>query len=262
MFKRAALIGFSGVALVACSGVAGTKGGLDAPVTTGGDGGGANCDKNPEGDCYPAADWGTNRAAFSSGGVRTTAGSTMRNYKWFGFKTGAIDRGVANLDDNLKTVSLADYYDPKGTRGIKVIHLVASSRWCSVCSQETKNYLVKNHAANTASGIVVLQTMIDGLRQGVAATSKDIDEWSASTGIFVALQYGDGVALKTGSLLFTLALDPDNKNFGPFFDGAGVPWNGWLDARTMEIIDYAVGFNPAGDVAALTYVGANTPKGQ
>ncbi len=258
MFQRAAVIGFSGIALVACSGGS-TAGGVDAPATTDT----TSCEKNSYGECYPTADLGTQASAFSaSSGVRRTAGSTMRNYKWFGFKPGAIDRGVADPTANLQTVSLADYYDPKGTLGTKVIHLVASSRWCSVCAEETKNYLSKNSVADKAKGLVVIQTMIDGLRQGVAATPKDIDLWSASNGIFVADTDATGATLKTGSLLFTLALDPDNKNFGPFFDGAGVPWNGWVDARTMEIIDYAVGFNPSGDDAALKFVGANAAKAQ
>jgi hypothetical protein len=258
MFQRAAVIGFSGIALVACSSGSTTAGGIDAPATTD-----TACETNSYGECYPTADLGTQASAFTaSSGVRRTAGSTMRNYKWFGFKPGAIDRGVTNPDDNLKPVALADYYDPKGTLGYKVIHLVASSRWCSVCAEETKNYLTKNAASDKAKGLVVIQTMIDGLRQGVPATSKDIDSWSASNGIFVADTDGSGTALKTGSLLFALALDPDNKNLGPFFDGAGVPWNGYVDARTMEIIDYAVGFNPGGDDAALKFVAANAPKGQ
>jgi hypothetical protein len=255
MFQRAAVIGFSSLALVACSSGQ-TAGGIDAPVA--GDAGSV-CEKNPYGECYPTADLGTNKADFgSSSGTRRTAGSTMRNYKWFGFKPGAFTRDATNPDTGLKPVQLADYYDPKGTLGYKVIHLVASSRWCSVCAEETKNYLVKNHDEDKAKGIVVLQTMIDGLRQGNPATSKDIDAWALSTGVFVP-----GAATPTeGELLFSLVLDPDNKNFGTFFDGAGVPWNGWLDARTMEIIDYAVGFNPNGDAAALKYVGANPPKGQ
>jgi hypothetical protein len=255
MFQRAAVIGFSSLALVACSGGA-TSGGVDAP--TAGDAG-TSCEKNSYGECYPTADLGTNRAEFSaSSGTRRSAGSTMRNYKWFGFKGGAFTRDTANPDTGLKQVQLADYYDPKGTLGYKVIHLVASSRWCSVCAEETKNYLVKNHAADTAKGIVVLQTMIDGLRQGNPATSKDIDAWALSTGVFVP-----GAAAPTqGEMLFALVLDPDNKNFGPFFDGAGVPWNGYVDARTMEIIDYAVGFSPNGDATALKYVTANAPKGQ
>ena len=256
MFQRAAMIGFSSLALVACSG-GGTAGGIDAPVDNG-----TACEKNPYGDCYPTADLGTNRAAFSSStGKRTTAGSTMRNYKWQGFKAGALDRTTVTAD-LLQTRSLADFYDPEGKSGAKVLHLVASSRWCSVCAEETKNYLTKNAASDKAKGLVVIQTMIDGLRQGVPATSKDIDSWSASNGIFVADTDGSGTALKTGSLLFALALDPDNKNLGPFFDGAGVPWNGYVDARTMEIIDYAVGFNPGGDDAALKFVAANAPKGQ
>lgn len=255
MFQRAAMIGFSSLALVACSG-GGTAGGVDAPVDNG-----TTCEKNSYGECYPTADLGTSRAAFSSStGKRTTAGSTMRNYKWQGFKAGALDRTNVTAD-LLKTRSLADYYDPKGTTGVKVLHLVASSRWCSVCAEETKNYLVKNAAADKAKGVVVLQTMIDGLRQGVPAEVKDIDAWSVSTGIFVAGTDASGAALKTGDMVFDLMLDPANQNFGPFFDGAGVPWNGWVDVRTMEIIDYNVGFNPSGDAAALKYVDANPAKG-
>jgi hypothetical protein len=254
------MIAFSSLALVACSGGS-SQSGVDAPVAPGANGaGGASgaCEKNPYGECYPTVDLGTNKAAFgSSSGTRRTAGSTMRNYKWFGYKGGAFVRDADNPDTPLKLLSLADLYDPKGTLGYKVIHLVASSRWCSVCAKETKDSLVKNHAADQGKGVVVFQTMIDGLRQGNPANSKDIDAWAIANGIFVP-----GASATQGEMLFALVLDPDNKNFGTFFDGAGVPWNGWLDARTMEIIDYAVGFNPSGDDAALKYVGANPPKGQ
>ena len=261
MFQRAAMVGFSSLALVACSSGS-TAGGIDAPTSSDA---GTACETNPYGECYPSTDLGTNKADFgASSGARRAAGSTMRNMKWYGYRAGSFARDVANPDAPLKLVSLAELYDPKGTLGYKVIHLVASSRWCSACNQETKQFLVPNAADDKAKGIVVLQTMNDGLRQGNPATAKDIEGWALSTGIFVPNTSNAGTVSTEGTMLFHLVLDANNANLGPFFDAAAVPWNGWLDARTMEIIDYDLGFDSTGsaDAKALKYVTVNPPKGQ
>ena len=71
--------------------------------------------------------------AYPPGPYGRGIGATIENLSFLGWK----DPVRSGYDPAaLETVSLADFYDPSGTR-TKLIVLNASAVWCSVCRAET-----------------------------------------------------------------------------------------------------------------------------
>jgi thiol-disulfide isomerase/thioredoxin len=166
-------------------------------------------DKNPEGIPYPTDNIGTNPR------LGNRPGNKLTNYKFLGYPNGDVAKG-------LQPISMASLFDPSGTR-VKLIHIQASGTWCTYCQQETK--VVVPLAQKLAERKVMwVISLAEGPTPGTAATTKDLDKWVAQ---FKAP--------------FLHLLDPGNKNFGPFYDAAALPWNANIDARTMEILSSGVG---------------------
>jgi len=179
----------------------------------------ATQEKNPYGAIYPTTNQGTHAR------TAATPGNVIKNYRFQGYPT---DSGKAvDMSQGLKTVQLADYFDPDqkllGDRGIKVIHLSVAAVWCDPCNAET-NDSVAAAADLVPQGVVFLQALDDGPVEGRGATKDDLDGWITSH-----------------KINFTEMLDPGLKNFGTFFDAAAVPWNANVDARSMEILEAGVG---------------------
>lgn len=195
-------------------------------------------DVNPDGIPYPTANLGQDPRSGSH------PGNIMRNFKFVGYKT--TQGTVVTADDNLKAVSLADFFDPKQTHGYKVMHVTVSSVWCQPCNQETTEMVAA--ATDLASkGVLFVQALADGPAIGTGATVGDLDQW-----------------VKKHGVNFTQLLDPALKNFGPFFDAAAVPFNANVDLRSMEILTAGTGAPP--DIAAdvtrwVNWVNSNCPTG-
>ena len=66
-----------------------------------------------------------------------------------------------------------------------------------------------------------LEGLAEGATGGTPSVQKDLDTWL-------------GVAQNPK---YTIALDPGNKNLGVFYTAAALPWNAWVDTRTMEILE-------------------------
>ncbi|AKU97977.1 hypothetical protein AKJ09_04641 [Labilithrix luteola] len=191
------------LALVACSSSGGSTSSSD-PVDPGIEGGsGATQETNGKGDVYPTANQGTKK------------GNTIKNYKFVGY----LD---ADKADGLKPISLADFYDPTGET-YELIHIQASGTWCSVCKAETQATvpLADQIKARKVAWII---TIAEGPTPGVPSTQQDLDKW-----------------MSTFNAPFTHVLDPGNKNLGPFYDAAALPWNANINAKTMEILSAGVG---------------------
>lgn len=166
-------------------------------------------DKNPEGVPYPGDNIGTSPRQ----GDRP--GSRMTNYKFLGYPDGDMSQG-------LKPISMASFFDPSGTK-YKLIHVQASGTWCVYCKEETKVVTPLRQKLADRKVVWVI-SLAEGPTPGTAATAGDLDKWVSQ---FKAP--------------YTHLLDPGNKNFGPFYDAAALPWNANIDARSMEILSSAVG---------------------
>jgi hypothetical protein len=166
-------------------------------------------DKNPDGVEYPKDNIGTNARA----GDRP--GNKMVNYKFLGYPDGDVSKG-------LQPISMATLFDPTGAK-YKLIHIQASGSWCVYCQEETKTVVpLRQKLADRKVAWII--SLAEGKTPGTAATTSDLDKW---VGQFKAP--------------YTHLLDPANKNFGPFYDAAALPWNANVNAKTMEILSSGVG---------------------
>jgi hypothetical protein len=193
--------------LVACSGGATTE--QDRGVEGAGDPAAAAPDKNPDGKPYPTTNIGT-RARSGK-----TPGNTIANYKFMGYPDGDVTKGFVPL-------SLASYFDPAGTK-FRMIHIQASGSWCVHCQKETETVTPLRQQLLDRK-VVWIISLAEGSVPGTPSTVTDLKKWVAE---FKAP--------------YTHFLDPGNRNLGPFYDAAALPWNATIDARTMEIVDAHVG---------------------
>ena len=220
---------FSVVASAACSSSSttpSTTGGTpqDPGITKGGDTpspvAGQGTEVNPYGKPYPTKNLGYAARA----GDRP--GSIMRNYKFLGYRDGTPTA-------NPVVISLADFFDPE-MKTYKLIHFSAGALWCNPCNQESDE-LVGIVPTVKAQKITVIQALIEGDAMGTGAKLPDLNEWQSRH-----------------KVNYTLFLDPEQGNLGQFFEAASIPWNAYLDARSMELLATDLGFAKGGAQAAYT----------
>lgn len=166
-------------------------------------------DKNPDGVPYPTDNIGTIERKGEKPGNR------IQNFKFLGYPEGNVSAG-------LQPISLAQYFDPSGNK-TKILHIQASGSWCVYCQQEAK-IVAPMRADLEAKKVVWIITLAEGATPGTPSKQSDLDKW-----------------LKTYTSTYTHALDPGNKNLGPFYDASALPWNADIDATTMEILKAGTG---------------------
>lgn len=174
-------------------------------------------DVNPDGKPYPTDNIGTNPSTHKSSGTVGARGQRLANYKFLGYPEGSAEAG-------LKPVSMANFYDPDGKR-YKLIMIQAAGVWCGVCKTEM-GFKQTIADALKAQGVALITTLAEGSKTGEPAIETDLVGW--------ANRY------KTN---YPQLLDPGNKNLGVFYDAAALPWNAYVDARTMEILSAGVGLD-------------------
>ena len=171
-------------------------------------------DANPQGKAYPTGPYGTAKRGAPTG---TTRGDTIQNFRFLGYPKSTTGEG-------LKTVALVDYFNPDGTNGnAKLIHIQAAGTWCVYCRNE-QDMVTPKMGEIEGKGVIWLTAVVEGKKAGDPAEMLDIDQWVSRH--------------KTTN---TVMIDSGNKNLGVFFRQAALPWNGWVDARTMEILSYQEG---------------------
>jgi len=204
----------------------------------------AESDQNAFGVCYPTADIGTGaRSSFGSNG---TPGQRIANFAFTGYQ--AVDTSLVQ-SGSPSAVHLARFYNPSldaipnliGGVPVKLIHLTVAAVWCGPCNEETDfisggNWTGTNPAGVSFAkelaplGVIFVQALSDGPVVGTGATLTDLDAW-------IHHHQSD----------FTELLDPNVENLGVFFDGASVPFNMNIDARSMEILSSETGFDTTMD---------------
>jgi hypothetical protein len=164
---------------------------------------------NPDGLPYPTGQFG---AQPRQGSI---PGDTIPNFVFRGYVDG-------DTSGDLKTVSLADFYDPSGERNV-VLHLMAAAMWCPVCADET-DAMVAALPALRAEGAVVVQAVIMGPDQDVPADRCDLVNW-----------------IEDHDANFTVVLDVNARRIATVAAITAVPWNGLVDTRTMEVLQADLG---------------------
>lgn len=175
-----------------------------------------------DGPSTPSGDY--RKRTYPAGPYGTGLGATIEDYSFLGWH----DPVAAGYDETkLEEVSLSEYYDPDGSKGLKLIWINASAVWCSVCRTEMKDIKTNGvRAAYEPRGVKMIVTLFEDARSGPAKPT-DLRNWGKAA---------------AHSIDFPLVLDPGFK-LGAFFTSDATPLNMLVDARTMKIVDATMGYS-------------------
>ncbi|HEY8080032.1 MAG TPA: redoxin domain-containing protein [Labilithrix sp.] len=166
-------------------------------------------DANPDGVPYPTDHIGTRARVGKNPGDRI-ANLTFQAY-------------VDGDKSALKTVSLADWYDPMAKKW-KVLHIEAAATWCAICGSEADATVIVKPPFE-AKGIAYLEVVASGPSAGFGPSLDDVTSW-----------------IDDHHSNFTTALDVRGRRLAAY----GVtkdtfPFDIYLDTRTMEIVEASAG---------------------
>lgn len=168
-------------------------------------------DTNPDGLAYP-----TDHLGGTARTGRTHPGDRIPNFSFQAYVNG--DRAAG-----LKTISMADYFDPKQARN-KVLHMEVSAVWCAICSSVTDE-TVKVKEALATEGVVYLEVITAGATPGIGPSQGEVDDW---------------VTRHMSNL--TTAIDVRATRLAGIGVDPGVrPWDIVVDTRSMEILESSGG---------------------
>jgi len=168
-------------------------------------------DTNPDGLPYP-----TDHLGGIARSGKTSPGDRIPNFTFQAYVDG-------NRAAGLKTISLADYFDPKQVRN-KVLHIEVSAVWCAICSSVTDETVkVKDELGK--EGVVYLEVITAGATAGAGPSLGEVDDW---------------VTRHTSTL--TTAIDVRATRLAGIGVDPGVrPWDIVVDTRSMEILESSGG---------------------
>jgi thiol-disulfide isomerase/thioredoxin len=112
-----------------------------------------------------------------------------------------------------QTFALADFYDPTGSKGRKILVIDVSALWCTACKEEMKQ-LPKNMADYGPKGVTFMTVLAEN-SSNAPASAADVDTW-----------------IKSFHLTNIVVNDP-TLSTEAFFDRASMPLNMIIDLRTM-----------------------------
>jgi hypothetical protein len=192
------------LALSACSGKSGA--GVPDAAATGADAG------LPPAAAYPAGPYGSG------------TGRVIENASFYGYASVSADR-------KLKTVSLADYFNPDGTKvtdtgaPLTALLVAVGAVWCGPCVLEAGSLPAVANKFMPA-GVQIVQDLFEGADSttGAAATQAELDAW-----------------ITTHALPFPVFIDPAKK-LAPYFDVGSLPFLMLIDTRTMTNVAEETGF--------------------
>ena len=203
LVRTAPLVVIAAVALGACSASKDTPPDFPDPDV-------AAHDTNPDGLAYPTDHLG------GTPHHSKIAGDRIPNFTFQAYVDG--DRAAG-----LKSVSLADYFDPQQKRN-KVLHIEVSAVWCTICSSVTSETVKIKEQLGT-EGVIYLEVMTAGSRAGAGPSLGEVDDW-----------------LTRHQSNITTAIDVSARRMASIGVDPGVrPWDIVVDTRTMEILESSGG---------------------
>jgi hypothetical protein len=148
--------------------------------------------------------------SYPSGPFGTEEGDTLSDACFQGFRDPS--RGS---DGPLERVAFADYYDPNGVRGIRLILINTAAVWCSACRTEHEGLGARTDEYRER-GLRIVSTLFQDARRN-PASERDLRTW-----------------VDTFSSNYAMLLDADYQ-LGAFASAETAPLNLVVDARTMRI---------------------------
>jgi len=155
---------------------------------------------------------GCNSPEYPAGPFGTEEGDTLADSCFQGFENPAQS---SRSESALETIAFADYYDPSGSKGHRLILINTAAVWCSACRSEHEGLSQKNREYGPR-GLRILSTLFQDARRD-PATFRDLSTW-----------------VETFSSNYAMVLDPDYQ-LGSFASAETAPLNLVVDARTMKI---------------------------
>jgi len=155
---------------------------------------------------------GCNSLEYPAGPFGTEEGDTLADACFRGFENPAKS---SRSESALETIAFADYYDPSGSKGVRLILVNTAAVWCSACRSEHEDLPQKNQEYGPR-GLRILSTLFQDARRD-PATFRDLSAW-----------------VDTFSSDYAMVLDPDYQ-LGSFASAETAPLNLVVDARTMKI---------------------------
>jgi hypothetical protein len=196
-------IGFLGCAVAGCSDSKETEPDFPDPDVTG-------RDVNPEGVPYPTDHIGPGARSGSR------AGDRIANFTFQAYVEG--DRAAG-----LKTISLADYYDPDRLHH-RILHIAVAAVWCTICSSYAEAMVIAKEPLGK-EGVVYVEVMVAGKGATAGPSSREVDDW-----------------MTRHKSNFTTAIDVRAKRLGAIgVSSQTMPWDVIIDTRTMEILESSGG---------------------
>jgi peroxiredoxin len=170
-------------------------------------------------DQVAAADLGSPREAYPAAPYGSRPGAIIQNFNWLGWHT---PKDTAFDTSKLEPLSLGQFYDPNGDKGVKLLVMTSTAVWCSACKQEYKD-MTGSITDYEAKGVRFLGALFED-NQSQPAKPSDLVLWA-----------------KAYNVNFPFALDPDLK-LGSFFDVEATPMEMIVDAKTMKILRITEGW--------------------
>jgi hypothetical protein len=152
---------------------------------------------------------------YPTGPYGTQSGDTLDpNLTWQGYSEGS---------NQPTTISIADYLDCDGSKGINAVLIDSSAIWCPACQDEA-TALPSDMQKWAPLGIRVLTLMIeDG--QHMPATVANADQWKKNFGLDTS----------------AVVADPKYSMLPP--GDVGLPYQTILDPRTMKVTTTQEGYS-------------------
>jgi thiol-disulfide isomerase/thioredoxin len=190
---------------------------------TGGDDDGSNMDQPdagpimpPEPDAPPAP------KPYPEGPYGTGQGDTIDNLAWEGYSDTTADTDADPFNEAPHTVTLEEFYAERDP-GAKILLVSSEAGWCGPCQEEAAE-LPAFAAEWTPKGVRFLTAMLENSSGGPASVA-------------YAKTWGDAFDLTT-----PVVADPDAK-MDPYFVDNGIPFNLFIETKTMTIVAKMSGFD-------------------
>jgi thiol-disulfide isomerase/thioredoxin len=179
---------------------------------------------------YPAGPYGLNGTRLAKDGKTRLPGQTFPNLKFKGY----LEEGTEWVD-----ISMQDFYDPTGERGINAILVVVSAQWCGPCKLEAQDLPRWYTDLYKSRGAKFITAMVEQ-NDGSPATQLTVDAWKKAYKInFTIVEDG-----KAGTMDPSLIKDPAALNPNP---SVGYPRNYIVNPRNMQIFRVNSGVDPSDD---------------
>ncbi len=161
---------------------------------------------------YPPAPYGTR------------PGGVIENFQFLGWHRPDLSKDPTKLEP----VSLAEYYNPDGTKPTRFIVMTATAVWCSACKLEYRDLTSKQITDFRSRGVEFIGALFQDQTSNPAQPS-DLHTWAS-----------------TYAVSFPFVLDPELK-LGVFFSLEATPMEMVIDTKTMQILTITDGWLPGND---------------